>query len=136
MITEAVLGKLLVGVVGAIVFCIGLISITKRRRNLKEGIEVEGKIVDYKVYMSNSWAYICTFTLPDGQQVTAVDSVSSSNTGLQNLWKKKRGEKLRIIYNKKNPGKFSKKNEIGLEAGFYLMMLTGIAFVLLAVFVI
>ena len=127
-------GKLVVCLVGVILFAVGMYNSGKRRRFLKEGKEIVAEVVDYQAQMDNTWAYVLAYTPPGSKRIVAVDSVYHSNK--ERRTRKKVGEKIKIVYNPRKPRQFTRKNETGLATGFYLMMLAGIGFVALGIFVV
>lgn len=127
-------GKLVVCLVGAILFAVGMYNSKKRRKFLREGKEITAEVVDYQAQMDNTWAYVLAYTPPGSKRIVAVDSVYHSNK--ERRTRKKIGEKLKIVYHPKKPMEFTLKNEGGLQMGFYLMMLAGIGFAVLGIFVI
>ena len=66
---NVILGKIVICLVGMILFTVGFYQLRKRSNFIKNGVETKAEIVDFCFNMDKTWTYIYSFMLPDGQKI-------------------------------------------------------------------
>lgn len=108
-------------------------QILKRREFMQRGETTIGEIYGYQKYMNDQWSYIYIFILPTGQKFMGTDQVYHHDKQRK---RKKIGEKVQLIYDRENPRKFKCKSDYDIVIGFYLMLIMGIIYLMLGLFLI
>jgi uncharacterized membrane protein len=73
------IAKIIVILVGVILFITGMYQIKKRKKFLETGEEIEAEVFDYQSQMDDTWSYVYMYTPPGSNQIIAQDNVYYSN---------------------------------------------------------
>ena len=127
------LGKVVICLVGVILLTAGILVAKRRRKFFKNGEETTGVIVDYAMQMDDTWAFVYEYTTREGKKIVAAADVYRRNKQGR---KRSMGKKVPIVYNSEKPTEFVVKNDYRMSAGVYGMILMGIFYCVLGIFIV
>lgn len=128
-----VLGKVIACLVGSLLFGIGFYNIHKKVQFLKNGVETAATIADYQFQLDGTWSYVYRYITFNGKKISSTDHIYFP---VQYRKKKPIGSEVKILYDINNPMKIIRKELTGNDIGFFFMVIAGILFLALGIFII
>ena len=130
---EQILGMLIVSGVGLAMLVTGIVLGIKRYNFIKQGATVDAKILDYQVRADGNWAFVFEFTTYEGRKVVAAEREFHNNKMGR---KRKIGKTVQVIYDRNNPMKFCEKDILSQVLPSVMLILAGLLFLIVGIFVV